>query len=290
MSEELLKFSDKTERQIEIEKIIKVLRSEIKKLDQELFEFLVKLAQDSNPHKTYISHDSFEIAQESHPKYKDYQRIKIELDGKEKCLKSQAALLKERFNEFLKDGHHLISSIKDRELKQKLAKEAGRLSKSPLIPFYKLREYITPHSFVILPGYIFEETKDNRNQNACISKDEKNQFLESGEYIINCGVFGAVCVSVKAKRNQKFFHCEFLSDSVKIDNFNDEYIAIINYNDDNYRLTFQLTKIVLENTIELSLNLNKIGDSSQHYQFTICSKNTIQEQQFRGFFNPYTKS
>jgi len=158
-----------------------------------------------------------------------------------------------------------------------------------------IKEYITPKSFVILPQSLFEETISYRLNNQFdnkdnISKDEKEQFFGEDVNEVDCGDFGKVKVSAKTKGEQKFLHCEFLDESVKISDYDSgEDSAIMSHNGNNYRMYFKLTKKVIDKNIQLSLNLQNVGTTTKPRQFTICNKETIFELSSH-FPSPYLRN
>jgi hypothetical protein len=276
--------------QLTDEKFIKITRQNIgevktsvKNLLIELEEFLVNLALVKNPTKIHISNNSFAFYLKSNSEFIEYQKKMQDLELKKEQLLDEINSLREEFENNLKETNLPISSIKDPLLKRKLAKEAAKMSKSPMMPFYELKEYITPKSFVILPQSLFEETISYRHNNQFdnkdnISKDEKEQFFGDDVHEVDCDDFGKVKVSAKTKGEQKFLHCEFLDESVKISDYDSgEDSAILNHNGNDYRLYFKLTKKVIDKNIRLSLNLQHVGTTTKPQQYTICNKETIFE-------------
>ena len=118
-------------------------KTSVKNLLIELEEFLVNLALVKNPDKIHISNNFFALYLKSNSEFIEYQKKMQDLELKKEQLLDEINSLIEEFENNLKATSFPISSIKDPELKRKLAKEAAKMSKSPMMPFYEL---YSPHS------------------------------------------------------------------------------------------------------------------------------------------------
>lgn len=260
------------------------LTSQRKKMQQSDRQYLVRLAQQQNPGKVYITSDRENMQIYGHVKYKEFMEKKEKLESEKKLLNKEIDKLQEEFKNYLNNNLHSISSLKDTTLKRKLANEARKYSKAPTMPFYELRKYLTAKSFVILPDKLTKENTDTRFRDSGISDEEKSQFFQAGDYLVSSHWFGNINVIVKSKNNQKFLYCEFENDSLKVIDYDDDSNSFIaEYKGGKYKLEFKLIKNDTYDKIELNLCFTKVGNEKETSRLIISSHPSISRSSLKRF-------